>query len=1093
MTIALERPSFYLSRMDIFNWGAFDGYHSVEIHPQGTAIIGPTGSGKTTLIDALMTLLTKNPKYNLASTGGHESDRNLMSYIRGVSGEGNDLDENHKLRKGKTLTGIGANFSNGKDTIQIACIFWINSSSDSANDRNDMWIISERSDQSLRDWLDIHSKDGVRALKQHEQETPHLRFFNVKKRYLADLRQLFEVGENAFTLLNRTSGLKQINSVNEVFREFVLEDHSSFGRAEEVVKEFENLEAIYSELERAKKQQELLTPIQTYFNKYKKVGKELASKKELQEIIPIWFALEGERLWGENVRILEASSETSRGHIDELEQNKNSWQAKAKTLQELYLQSGGGDIDQLKSHIKTQKELLQKKQQNSEDYKKISDTLGIKQGTSLSEFEHNRKWATKKKKELIEEMEQKKIQGFEIESKKSQYQENLRTIKEEITKIKSRPSSNLPASFQDFRTELAKELGTTDKDLPFIAELIQVKPEESSWRGAVERAIGGHRLRIIVPVDYLKNALHWVNSRDNRLHIRLLEGGEVKEETEFFQDGFSKKLNFKSHPLGGCLKKLLAQIDRHCVKTPGELKSTPHGMTRQGLMSGRKGVFEKQDKQPLNKNWMTGFDNRDRLSGLQDDCNEAEKNFSEYEKKYKESLREIMKRDGEIKLLETLLKLKFDEIDTSSDKQKLNDLEDKLQRLTAPESDLSKINAQYKKANEKLDNIEQKITSEREHLAVIKHRLNSSRKKQREALARAGEERLTDEQKELARKHIPEIKIGQIDEIDDLERRAREKTHQSYTRQSEHFNRIEKDIIRAMSAVKNNDPGNFIDIGTEIRDVPDYLEKLKVLNEEALPEKRKRFISYLNQSSDQGVVQLLANIENEVSIIEEGIEDLNKALAKVDYEPKRHIQLHPQKVKHPILVNIEKKQRHLRTQALTDDDGESHFKALKSIIKIIQDATESKRTLDAKALLDPRYRLQFSITKIDNESKEIIERKSGSKSGSGGEKEIIASYILVASLSYTLCSQNNNCPLFSTIVLDEAFSKTSPVRASRIVSAINEFQLQPLFITPNKELRLLRNHTRMAIVVHRKNSYATLMAFTWKQLDQYYKNKHKRK
>ena len=35
-----------------------------------------------------MTLLTHQPWYNLASTGGHESDRDLISYIRGVSGAG---------------------------------------------------------------------------------------------------------------------------------------------------------------------------------------------------------------------------------------------------------------------------------------------------------------------------------------------------------------------------------------------------------------------------------------------------------------------------------------------------------------------------------------------------------------------------------------------------------------------------------------------------------------------------------------------------------------------------------------------------------------------------------------------------------------------------------------------------------------------------------------------------------------------------------------------------------------------------------------------------------------------------------------------
>lgn len=80
------RPSF--SPASSLITGGFQGYHRAEIDPSGTAVIGPTGSGKTTLVDALMTLLCANPRYNLASTGGHESDRDLVSYVRGVTGPG---------------------------------------------------------------------------------------------------------------------------------------------------------------------------------------------------------------------------------------------------------------------------------------------------------------------------------------------------------------------------------------------------------------------------------------------------------------------------------------------------------------------------------------------------------------------------------------------------------------------------------------------------------------------------------------------------------------------------------------------------------------------------------------------------------------------------------------------------------------------------------------------------------------------------------------------------------------------------------------------------------------------------------------------
>jgi uncharacterized protein YPO0396 len=73
--------------------------------------------------------------------------------------------------------------------------------------------------------------------------------------------------------------------------------------------------------------------------------------------------------------------------------------------------------------------------------------------------------------------------------------------------------------------------------------------------------------------------------------------------------------------------------------------------------------------------------------------------------------------------------------------------------------------------------------------------------------------------------------------------------------------------------------------------------------------------------------------------------------------------------------------------------------------------------------------------------------------------------------------------LFGTIVLDEAFSRSSHAVAGRIIAALKEFGLHALFITPNKEMRLLRNHTRSAIVVHRRGLVSTLTTLNWQELD----------
>ena len=79
-----------------------------------------------------------------------------------------------------------------------------------------------------------------------------------------------------------------------------------------------------------------------------------------------------------------------------------------------------------------------------------------------------------------------------------------------------------------------------------------------------------------------------------------------------------------------------------------------------------------------------------------------------------------------------------------------------------------------------------------------------------------------------------------------------------------------------------------------------------------------------------------------------------------------------------------------------------------------------------------------------------------------------------------------------TIVLDEAFSKSSQAVAGRIIRALTEFGLHPLFVTPNKELRLLREHTRSAIVVHRKGAQATMTTLSWEALEAHARKRSER-
>lgn len=1079
----LQTPEpFILTRLEVVNWGPFAGRHCAEIDPKGSAIIGPTGSGKTTLVDALMTLLVARPKYNLASTGGHESDRDLISYIRGVTGTGNKSDNDHVARQGKTTTGISARFSNGNQVVHIGAVLWIEGISFAAKDQKDLWFFTERDDQSLEQWLTILQDGGGPALKRYGRETEGLRLFDTKKAYLAQLRQRFEVGENAFALLNRAAGLKQLNSIDEIFRDLVLEDRSAFNRAAEVANEFDDLTAIHSELETARRQEQSLIPISQTHEKFLQSQAQLDLHQTLITMIPTWYAMAGHLGWNQRAQTLEEKIGRLKAQIGEQNERIENLQQTQNTLKDIYLKAGGAGIEQLNEQIATQEKLVKQRLTAAEQYRILTGKLGLDDTLNHDTLYQNQQQAQRLDTELKQQLETEETQLLAIAGELSAKLSAEKQCLEEIEAIKQRPNSNIPSKYQRFRTELTNELGLDEEQLPFIAQLVEVKTEETLWQGAIERAIGNNRLRILVPPSHIKDALRWVNSRDNQLHVRLLTAHKTKQAAQFKADGFTRKLNFKTHPYREILKSMLATIDRHCVDSPEALRNTPHSMTVQGLMSNKRGNYEKQDQTPLDQNWMTGFDNKQRLSQLNHEFLELGAARKALEPAHNEAKQKAKLTDDKINLLERLLNLEFDTIDLPTAETKLQELQQRLALLTDPNSDVGKARKQLEEVEEKLNELKRSINTLNEQRAVADAELEHANKSREKAFQRidAG---LNDEQLTLAHQHLGDLTETALDDLDQNERSARQAQEEKRDRVSLQFTKLGKDLVGLMHKAQRVDTGALAEAGTEIGDVPTYLERLKVLQEEALKDKLNRFLNYLNQSSDQGVTQLLTDIENEASQIEERIHELNQTLQRVDFHPGQYLQLIPQRVVHESIATLQKAQRHLRSAALKDDQGESHYTALRQVVDLLRDASERKTTVGAKALLDPRYRLQFSAAIIDRHTLKQVGEFRGSQRGSGGEKEIITSYILTASLSYALCPPGMPLPLFGTTVLDEAFSKSSQAVAGRIILALREFGLHPLFITPNKEMRLLRNHTRSAILVHRKGMRANLTSMSWEELE----------
>lgn len=61
---------YYLKRLQLANWGTFSGIYTIDIAQRGHLFVGGSGSGKSTILDAMSVLLTPGRiNFNAAARG----------------------------------------------------------------------------------------------------------------------------------------------------------------------------------------------------------------------------------------------------------------------------------------------------------------------------------------------------------------------------------------------------------------------------------------------------------------------------------------------------------------------------------------------------------------------------------------------------------------------------------------------------------------------------------------------------------------------------------------------------------------------------------------------------------------------------------------------------------------------------------------------------------------------------------------------------------------------------------------------------------------------------------------------------------------
>ena len=226
-----DTSGFRLQYMEVFNWGTFDN-QIFKIEPKGnnSLLTGANGSGKTTFIDALLTLLvplSSDRFYNQSSGVQKKGDRNEDSYVLGhygdVQEEGRTGTTTQKLREKNTYSVLLASFSNTDD--KVITLFQVRSFANGVMKRTYGIAYKKLNIQSDFSKFDAKGNWKKRLDKTYNiANKKWIEFYDGPTKYAERMRERFGMRSiKALSLFNQVVGIKVLGDLDEFIKTNMLE------------------------------------------------------------------------------------------------------------------------------------------------------------------------------------------------------------------------------------------------------------------------------------------------------------------------------------------------------------------------------------------------------------------------------------------------------------------------------------------------------------------------------------------------------------------------------------------------------------------------------------------------------------------------------------------------------------------------------------------------------------------------------------------------------------------------------------------------------------------------------------------------------
>jgi uncharacterized protein YPO0396 len=1084
---------FRLTRLEVLNWGTFDSrVWTLQLDGKNGLLTGDIGSGKSTLVDAITTLLVPAHRaaYNKAA-GADSKERTLHSYVLGYyKSERNEVTGAAKavaLRDHTSYSVILGVFHNaGYDqTVSLGQVFWMK---DAQGQPARFFVGSERDLSIAADFA--HFGSDIAQLRKKLRGLG-AELFESFPPYAAWFRRRFGIdNDQALELFHQTVSMKSVGNLTDFVRSHMLEPFQVAARIDALIRHFDDLNRAHQAVLKAQQQVELLTPLAADCGRYSSLVAEVESLRHCRDLLRPYFAELKLGLLDKRLNILveewarvEAVARKLTGQYDEQS-------AQIDELKQAINENGGDRLERLAAEIRKKEQLRDSRQAKARRYGELAARLGQPVAASPSAF-------TTQRGQFQVWRDEVRNRDADLQNSLTEHGVTLRQgrtehdgLTAEIDSLKRR-RSNIDDRQIQIRAAMCAALGLDAGGMPFAGELIQVRDGERDWEGAAERLLRGFGLSMLVPDADYKAVAEWVdrshlNGRLVYFHVRARKGAGLPD---LHRDSLVRKLAVKpDSPHYDWLERELAhRFDVACCATQEQFRRETRAITRAGQVKDPTGRHEKDDRNRIDDRgrYVLGWSNSAKIAVL-----EAKR------RQLEAGLRDVMgqieaineQRNDLAGRLEALIGLEgfttFEELDWAGVASEIASLEDERNKLESASDVLKQLNDSLRRLQQARNETGGRLDDAKDKRSKVEQRRADAEelRRQAEALrpAAAKDEAMSSRLEAMRAEALGEHQLT-VESCDNREQDVRAWLQTRIDAEDLRLKRLTEKIIKAMASFKNEFKLETSEFDASLEALFEYEKLLDQLKRDDLPRFLARFKELLNVNTINEIANFNAQLARERETIKERIAHINKSLCEIDYNPGRYIVLESQPSPDAESRDFQQELRACTEGAVTGSDdaqySESKFLQVKGIIDRFrgrEGLSEQDRRWTAK-VTDVRNWFLFAASERWREDDSEHEHYSDSGGKSGGQKEKLAYTILAASLAYQFGLEWGavRSRSFRFVVIDEAFGRGSDESAQYGLKLFRQLNLQLLIVTPLQKIHIIEPYVAGVAFVHNEGGRAS--------------------